>query len=70
MFTENVDFIPEIGLLKENIEQIISDNTLNGKLLINLIHAKKLLWADIQGKADPYVKFILPNNSVIKSKAI
>jgi len=43
MFTENVDFIPEIGLLKENIEQIISDNTLNGKLLINLIHAKKLL---------------------------
>jgi Ca2+-dependent lipid-binding protein len=70
MFTENQDLMPEIGALKENIQQIISDNTLNGKLIINLIHAKKLIRADIQGKADPYVKFILPNNSVIKSKAI
>jgi hypothetical protein len=47
MFTDKMDLKPDIGELKEKMEEIIAEENITGKLIIHLIHAKKLIKADI-----------------------
>lgn len=70
MFTEDHNLKPQIGALKQNLEEIIQLEEISGRLLINVVHAKQLIRADVQGKADPYVKVELPNGNTVKTKAI
>lgn len=68
---EDDNGIPE---LKYNIEQVIGEENklVEGILCVHAIHAKGLLPSDTgilgNGKADPYVKVIMPNGQTQKCK--
>ena len=53
----------------EKIEEILEKENFDGKILINLIHARNLLKSDRNGKSDPFVIFEIDDKKV-KSKVL